>query len=79
MLQLATDVDSFARQLFEPLTMQTIHWLTSSRDGGASPAVVRYRPTNRSTMQDAAWMVWIFSALRCRRMVSAGAVGACPL
>ena len=38
MLQLATDVDSFARQLFEPLTTQTIHWLSSST-AGASPAV----------------------------------------
>ena len=29
MLQLATDVESFARSIFEPLTLQTIHWLTS--------------------------------------------------
>ena len=29
MLRLATDVDSFARSLFAPLTMQTIHWLTA--------------------------------------------------
>jgi len=30
MLTLATDVDAFARSLFEPLTMQTIHWLSAS-------------------------------------------------
>ena len=38
MLRLATDVDSFARQLFVPLTMQTIHWLASG-SSGAAPAV----------------------------------------
>ena len=27
------------QSLFEPLTMQTIHWLTASKDGAASPAV----------------------------------------
>ena len=38
MLTLATDVDPFARHLFEPLTMQTIHWLTAETKE-ESPAI----------------------------------------
>ena len=31
MLTLSTDADAFARGLFEPLTKQTIHWITSNQ------------------------------------------------
>lgn len=31
LLQLACDVDQVARELFEPLMMQLIHWFTSNK------------------------------------------------
>lgn len=30
LLQLGCDVETVARQLFEPLTLQTIHWFTKN-------------------------------------------------
>ena len=40
MLRLATDADGFARSLFEPLSFQVIHWMTSN-ECSDSPQTMR--------------------------------------